>query len=107
MSRLEKLQEFLAADPSDSFTRYAIGLEYMSGKNFDEAAKTFEELLRLDPDYLATYYQLGAAYNELARMSDARAIYNQGIAVARKAGDTHAASELEAALDEIEEDYEM
>ena len=107
MSRLEKLQEFLIQDPSDSFTRYAIGLEYKSMKNFEEAAKTFEDLLGRDPDYLATYYQLGAVYNELARMDEARAIYNRGIAVARKAGDTHAAAELEAALDEIEEDYEM
>lgn len=107
MSRLEKLQEFLIADPNDSFTRYAIGLEYQSMKNFEEAAKVFEDLLGRDPDYLATYYQLGAVYNELARMDEARAIYNRGIAVARKAGDTHAASELEAALDEIEEDYEV
>jgi Tfp pilus assembly protein PilF len=107
MSRLEKLQEFLIQDPSDSFTRYAIGLEYMSAKDFETAALTFEELLRLDPDYLATYYQLGAVYNELARMDEARAIYNRGIAAARKAGDTHTASEIEAALDEIEEDYEV
>lgn len=107
MSRLEKLHELLVQDPADSFTRYAIGLEHMSAKNFDAAAAAFEELLRLDPDYLATYYQLGAVYSELARMDDARAIYNTGIAVARKAGDAHTASELQAALDEIEEDYEV
>jgi len=107
MSRLAKLQEFLSQDPNDSFTHYAIGLEYMSMKQFEDAAKTFEGLLERDPDYLATYYQLGAVYNELARMEEARAIYNRGMAVARKAGDTHAASELEAALDEIEEDYEI
>ncbi|MDP4200990.1 MAG: tetratricopeptide repeat protein [Bacteroidota bacterium] len=102
MTRLAALQQFLKQDPNDSFTRYAIGLEYAKEKNFAEAIRTLEELRSLDANYIPTYYMLGSYYRELGQNEQAGLVYRDGIAKARAARDLHAASELDAALDELE-----
>lgn len=104
MSRLEQLQKFLEQDPNDSFTRYAIGLELASMKSYDKAIEQFEALRTADPAYVATYYQLARAYREAKNNVKAEEIYNAGIAIARKANDFHAASELQAAMEEMEDE---
>ncbi|MEO6940542.1 MAG: tetratricopeptide repeat protein [Candidatus Kapaibacterium sp.] len=102
MSRLEKLEAFLKLDPNDSFTRYAIGLEYASIKDYPKAIAALETLRTADPAYVPTYYQLADFYRQMKDTTQASQIYNLGILVARQARDLHAASELEAALDDME-----
>lgn len=104
MSRLEKLQQFLTLDPDDSFTRYAIGLEYAAIKDYPTAITAFEELCAKDPDYVATYYQLADAYRITGDKGKATETYHTGITIARKVNDLHAASELQAALDDMEDE---
>jgi tetratricopeptide (TPR) repeat protein len=102
LSRLAALQKFLEQDPNDSFTRYAIGLEYAKEKNFGQAIETLEELRAQDPNYIPTFYMLGSYYREIGKKDNARTIYEEGITRARAVRDLHAASELDAALDELE-----
>ena len=103
MTRLEQLQKFLDQDPNDSFTRYLVALEYASAKNYNEASSRLESLKIDDPNYVPTYYQLADFYRNLNDQKKAVQTYNEGITIARKAGDMHAASELELALSEVEE----
>ena len=103
MTRLEKLQELLKADPTDSFTRYAIGLEYRGMKEYASAITALEELMRDDPKYLATYYMLADCYRQAGENEKALECYKQGIQIAKAAGDTHTMSELQAAMDELDE----
>jgi Tfp pilus assembly protein PilF len=100
-SRIESLKEMLKTDPQDTFSRYALGLEYMSQNNPEEARDTFEELRTLDPNYSATYYQLGKVYETLGDEPQARKIYEKGIYVAASQSDVHTKSELEQALNEL------
>lgn len=100
-SRIESLKEMLAADPQDTFTRYALGLEYMSQNKAEQARDTFEELRTLDPNYGATYYQLGKVYEILSDEPQARKVYEKGIYVAASQSDVHTKSELEQALNEL------
>lgn len=100
-SRIENLKEMLAVDPQDSFARYALGLEFMGSKEFEAAKDIFEELRTLDPNYAATYYQLGKVYEQLGDENSARKIYEKGIYVARSQNDMHTKSELEQALNEL------
>ena len=103
MTRLEKLQEFLKTDPNDSFTRYAIGLEYRAVKDYHSAITSLDALRHNDPKYVATYYMLADCYRFVDENAKAIECYKQGIAVARAAGDTHSMSELQAAMDELDE----
>ena len=102
MSRLDKLQDLLVTDPSDSFTRYAIGLEFAKLENFTEAIRILEDLRERDPEYVPTYYMLAGYYRHTGDLDGAKLIYNEGIAIAKKANDRHAMGELQSALDEIE-----
>jgi len=102
MDRLDALKQFLEREPNDSFTRYAIGLEYASQKNYSEAIRMLEELRAMDENYVPTYYQLAEYYRAEKAPLKAIQIYREGIQKARAMNDLHAASELEAALDDLE-----
>jgi len=101
-SRLEALKAFLEQDPDDSFTRYAIALEYVALNQLDDAIAMLEELRKRDANYLATYQQLGHLYAKTGRKEDAKRIYKLGIEVAQKSNEMHTASKLQGAIEELE-----
>jgi tetratricopeptide (TPR) repeat protein len=96
--RLQKLLEFHRADPGDPFLNYAIATEYAAANNTDEALKWYLDLLTVHPAYVGTYYHLGKLYERLGNAEEAIAVYRRGIVAARNAGDRHALSELQGAL---------
>ncbi|MCI0706745.1 MAG: tetratricopeptide repeat protein [Ignavibacteriae bacterium] len=100
-ARIAKLQEFLAKDPTDSFTLYALALEYAGRGNTTQAVAMFEALIADDPKYIPAYQQLGYAYQKLNRREDAVAIFQRGIQAALRENDHHAQNEMQEALDEL------
>ncbi len=98
MDRLAALHEFLLDDPDDAFTRFAIAQEFAKAGRDAEAAEAYEALVRDRPDYVGTYYHLGALYRHLGRPADAAVTLTAGVAAATAAGDAHARAELQAAL---------
>ncbi len=103
MPRIEALKGFLDEDPKDSFSRYALAMEYVKLGNLDDAVREFETVASNDTDYVATYYQLAKAYEMAGQPEDAERTYRQGIAVATRVGDQHASEELAAALELLTE----
>jgi Tfp pilus assembly protein PilF len=101
MNRIEILKGFLNENPNDSFSRYALALEYTKLGQNDDALREFEAVRTNDPQYVATYYQLGQLYQKLGQKHEAEKTFRTGITVAAKAGDEHTRSELEAALESI------
>ena len=99
MNRIEILKGFLKDNPNDSFSRYALALEYMKLGQNDDALREFETVKTNDPQYVATYYQLGQLYQKLGKTHEAEKTLRTGITMATKAGDEHTRSELEAALE--------
>ncbi len=101
MNRIEILKGFLKDNPDDSFSRYALALEYLKLAQNDDALREFETVRNTDPEYVATYYQLGQLYQKLGRKHDAEKTFRTGITVAAKAGNEHTRSELEEALEAL------
>ena len=101
MARIDLLKGFLAETPGDSFSRYALALEYVKLDRLDDARREFETVRDNDPDYLATYFQLGQLYVKLGLSHEAEKIFRTGITVAAKQRDDHTRSELEAALETL------
>ena len=99
MNRIEILKGFLNENPNDSFSRYALALEYVKLGQDDDALREFETVKTNDPAYVATYFQLGQLYQKLGRSHEAEKTFRTGITVAAKAGDDHTRSELEGALE--------
>jgi predicted Zn-dependent protease len=82
----------------DPFVWYGLAMEYRGLERTDEALATFEELRRKAPDYVPMYLMCGQMLESMSRPADARAWLSAGIEAARRKGDSHAASELESAL---------
>ena len=108
-NRLEKLLQFLAEDPNDPFTLYALATEYKKEDN-DKALVYFEKLLVDHKNYVGTYYHAAALYDELGDKDSAKITYQKGMKVAREAGNMHAFSELQGAFNKfmgLDYEYEV
>ena len=101
VNRIEILKGFLEQDPKDSFSRYALALEYVKSDQTDDARREFEFVRDHDPGYVATYFQLAQLYRNLGMKHDAEKTYRTGITAAAKAGDSHTREELEGALENL------
>lgn len=101
MDRIIKLQEFLAANPADSFIQHALALEYVKTGEEAKARQLFEELLTRDPAYVGSYYHLGKLLERTNQNEEAIRVYERGMEVARKLEDQHSYAELKAALEEL------
>lgn len=98
MERLDTLLAFLAEDPSDAFTRFALAQEYARAGDLDAARAHYETLRREQPTYVGVYYHLGKLLETLGQPGEAAAVYRSGIAEATRARDLHARAELQTAL---------
>ena len=101
MNRIEILKSFLDDNANDSFSRYALALEYVKLGQNEDAVREFETVKKNDPDYVATYFQLGQLYQKIGQTHEAEKTLRMGITAAAKAGDEHTRSELEEALEKM------
>jgi Flp pilus assembly protein TadD len=99
---IQLLKRFLEKDPNDSFTRFALAMEYNKAGQKIEAEQTYLELISKDPNYVGTYYHLGMIYTLSGDKTKARKVFEDGIQVATGVNDNHAASELRQALMELD-----
>ena len=102
MDRAAQLRKFVEASPEEPFPRYALALELKAGADAAGAAAELQELLRIAPDYLAAYLQLGMLLQTLGRAAEARQALAAGQELARRKGDGHTLSELTAALEALD-----
>jgi tetratricopeptide (TPR) repeat protein len=97
-SRLEILKNMVAQNPSDSFSRYGLAMEYRNAGDLEAAMSEFRSLMAANPDYVAAYFHGGQTLERLGLSEEAREIYRKGIEAAARTGNQHARSEMEAAL---------
>ena len=102
MERIEKIKSYLEKEHDDSFLRHALGLEYVKLGHDADARTEFERVVATNPGYVATYYHLAKLLEKMGDTEEAMNIYEQGIVMAKTAGDNHARNELQMALDEFE-----
>ena len=100
-SRREMLEQFVAGHPDDAFGRYGLAMECAQAGDNSAAEANFKKLMSSHPEYVAAYFQFGQFLAKLGRAEEARAILSAGIERAAAAGDGHARSEMQAALDEL------
>lgn len=101
MDRIEKLKEFLRADPDDSFTKHALAMEYMAKGDDGTARLYLEEVLDQDPAAIGSYYQLGKLLERAGETQLALQWYNKGMTAAKAAGEKRAYNELQTAVDDL------
>ena len=95
------LNEVLAQNPNDAFARYGLALEYRKAGQTDQAMEEFRRLLTANPDYTAGYFMAAQTLAETGRNDEARQMLRDGIASAKRGGNAHAQSEMEALLQDL------
>ena len=103
MSRIDQLKVFLTESPEDSFLQHALALEYIKIGKDDIARSLFETILQRDAGYLGSYYHLGKLLERTGEQAAAIQVYRKGMETALIQHDRHAYSELQAALEELED----
>lgn len=98
--RIKQLQQFQQDDPLDPFPVYGLALEYLK-TDINKSEEYFNELLQRFPDYLPTYYHAAKLKAELVKTEEAIKIYEQGIELAKRIGDTATLRELKSAYEEL------
>jgi len=104
-SRIQQLEAFVHEDPDDPFNLYALALEHAKSDG-RKAIDVFIQLLKMHPDYIPTYYQLGKLYIEFSENERALEVFDQGIRVTTEKKDYKALREIQAARQELLSDLE-
>ena len=102
MEKIAALKEILGLDPRNSFARYGIAMELAARGETDAALAEFSTLLANDPDYTAGYFMSAQTLANAGRTPEAIERLKDGVASAKKAGNNHALSEMQAMLDELD-----
>ena len=101
MDRVALLNEVLSQNPSDAFARYGLAMEYSKNGDIERALEEFGKLLATHPDYTAGYFMAAQTLAKAERVDEAKKMLADGIASAKKTGNGHAESEMEAMLAEL------
>jgi cytochrome c-type biogenesis protein CcmH/NrfG len=101
MDRIAALNDVLTQNPNDTFARYGLAMEYSKQGDLDRALAEFSILLKANPDYTPGYFMSAQTLVRADRSEDAKTMLADGIASARRTGNLHAQSEMEAMLAEL------
>ena len=102
MDKIAMLSEILTQNPKDAFARYGLAMEYAGHGATDEALIEFDRLLEEHPDYTAGYFMAAQTLAKAGRNGEAKGRLTAGIASARRTGNGHAQSEMQAMLEELQ-----
>ena len=101
MPSAEELLELLEEDPNDYMLRYGLGMEYLRGQQYGEAAAAFEQTIQTQPDYSVAYRELARCLMHLGRSAKARPILIKGKEVATGKSDLQVIKDIEQLLREL------
>ena len=101
MDRIAALNDILTENPKDAFARYGLAMEYSKQGDFNRALAEFAILIENHPNYTAGYFMAAQTLVQAERAEDAKKMLHDGIASARRNGNLHAQSEMEALLVEL------
>jgi len=102
MDKIASLREILAMDPKNSFARYGIAMELVNRGETDAALEEYATLLANDPDYTAGYFMSAQTLSAAGRNAEAVERLKAGVSSAARSGNSHAMSEMQAMLDELD-----
>jgi predicted Zn-dependent protease len=102
MDKIAGLKEILELDPKNSFARYGLAMEFAGSGEIAAAVSEFDTLLENDPGYTAGYFMAAQTLANAGRTAEAIERLKTGITSAARSGNTHAQSEMQAMLDELE-----
>jgi tetratricopeptide (TPR) repeat protein len=92
---LKDARQLVANYPENSLAHYILGVAYGKLNFFADAAASFQQAIKLKPDYIDAWNNLGWAYSKLGKFADAAPVFEQLVKFTPK--DARAWSNLGAA----------
>lgn len=101
MDRIALLTQVLEQNPNDAFARYGLAMAHLSEARTDIALSEFDTLIQNNPEYVPAYQMSAQTLAKLGRGDEAIRRLQVGIDAANRQGNAHAASEMQAMLDDL------
>ena len=101
MDKIAMLTEILSQNPGDSFARYGLAMAYAAEDRNEEALKEFGTATENAPDYVPAYQMSAQTMLKMGQTEAARNRLTAGLAACGRTGNAHAASEMQAMLDDL------
>ncbi len=101
MDKIAALREILTRNPADSFARYGLAMAYAAEGHHEEALQEFAATTANNADYVPAYQMSAQTLLKLGKSDEAKARLADGLAACERTGNTHAASEMQAMLDDL------
>ena len=101
MDKIAALTEILSLNPGDSFARYGLAMALAAEGRSDDALREYTATTEHDPNYVPAYQMSAQLLLKLARSEEAQQRLHAGLAACERTGNTHAASEMGAMLEEL------
>jgi len=101
MDKVANLKGILEQDPKNAFARYGLAMEYAGRGETEAALAEFGHLVADHPDYTAGYFMAAQTLAAAGRKREAIERLKAGIACAYRSGNSHAVSEMQTMLDEL------
>jgi hypothetical protein len=101
MDKIAMLTEILRENPTDAFARYGLAMAYAAEGKMEEALREFEVTTEHHPDYVPAYQMSAQTLMKAGRNDEAKARLQAGMEACGRTGNSHAASEMGAMLEEL------
>jgi len=103
-TRRQQIEEMLTEEPNDEFLRYGLAMEYLSEGDSESDIQQLRALIALNPakPYVPAYLMAAQTLVKLGRAGEAIPLLREGVTVAQKQGNDHAAGEMQGLLDSVE-----
>ncbi len=95
------LSEILLQNPGDSFARYGLAMAFAGEGRDEEALREFGAITERDPEYVPAYQMSAQTMLRMGRTEAAQARLRAGLDACGRTGNTHAASEMQAMLEDL------
>jgi predicted Zn-dependent protease len=101
MDRIALLTQVLEQNPTDAFARYGLAMAYAAEGRTDQALAEFTTLIQHNSDYVPAYQMSAQTLAKLNRNEEAITRLKEGLDAAQRTRNAHAASEMQALLDDL------
>ena len=99
--RIKQIEKLLAKEPDDVFLNYSLGMEHLSGQEFDLAIEAFAKCEALDQTYLPAKVEMGKALRSGGRLGEAREAFTRALQAATAGSQQHVIDNIQAQLDSL------
>jgi len=99
----ENLEQLLQSGKDGALLRFSLGSQYLKLHQPEAAIEHLQRAVAFDPDYSAAWKQLGRAFAESGKTTEALEVYSQGIEAAQRKGDKQAERDMQVFARRLEQ----